>query len=278
MEQILPLVDKIPAFPQSVTRVLSLASDINCQARALVEVVSHDPVLTMKILRLVNSSYFGRAHKVTSIHQALVNIGLNTLKNTALSLALLGALPRKSETGFDIDALWVHSLAVGLAARRLALAVGHKRAEAEDFFVAGLLHDMGKLVFAQYLPAPFAQALEAAASGELPLYAAEERFLGVTHAQAGALLAQRWMLSETLVLGIARHHTPDDGEPSPLADVLCAANEAVKALGLGASGDSSQQALTPGTRQRLGLDAAQCQTALEGLAEEMENSRMLLAL
>jgi HD-like signal output (HDOD) protein len=278
MEQILPLVDKIPAFPQSVARVLSLASDINCQARDLVEVVSHDPVLTMKILRLVNSSYFGRAYKVTSIHQALVNIGLNTLKNTALSLALLGALPRKSETGFDIDALWVHSLAVGLAARRLALAAGHKRAQAEDFFVAGLLHDMGKLVFAQYLPAPFAQALEAAATGELPLYSAEERFLGVTHAQAGALLAQRWMLSETLVLGIARHHTPDDGEPSPLADVLCAANEAVKALGLGASGDSSQQTLTEETRQRLGLDAAQCLAALEGLAEEMEQSRMLLTL
>lgn len=278
LEHILPLVDKIPAFSQSVSRVLALASDINCQARDLVEVVSRDPVLTMKILRLVNSSFFGRPFKVTSIHQALVNIGLNTLKNTALSLALLGVLPRKSASGLDIDALWLHCLAVGLAARRLALATGLPRGEAEDFFVAGLLHDVGKLVFAQYLPKQYAQALASAAADQLPLHVAEKRFLGATHAQAGALLVQRWKLSDALVLGLARHHTPNAGEPSKVADILFTANLAVKKLGLGASGDCSSQGLPAAVRQRLGLSSAQYKAVLDGLAQEMEDSRALLSV
>ena len=276
VDRLLPLVEKIPAFSQSVARVMQMASDINCPAKDLVEVVSLDPVLTMKILRLVNSAYFGRPSKVTSIHQALVNIGLNTLKNTALSLALLGVLPKKSESGFDIEALWLHCLAVGLAARRLALARGRPRGQAEDYFVAGLLHDMGKLIFAQYLAGDYAQALAAASSGKLPLHAAEELFLGATHAQAGALLARRWKLSEDLVLGLARHHTPDQGEASDLADVLFLANLSVKRLGLGASGDLSTGALPPGVRGRLGLDGEHFKAALEGLAEEVENSRLLL--
>ena len=278
IDQLLPLVEKIPAFSQSVARVLSLASDINCSAKDMVEVVSRDPVLTMKILRLVNSAYFGRPSKVTSIHQALVNIGLNTLKNTALSLALLGVLPRKSESGFDIDGLWLHCLAVGLASRRLALATGHARSEAEEFFVAGLLHDMGKLIFAQYLPQEYAKALSSAASGKLPLHAAEELFLSVTHAQAGALLAQRWKLSEALVLGLARHHTPEQGEPSAMADVLFASNQVVKKLGLGSSGDFSSTTLPPGVRERLGLDPAGFKAAMEGLSEEMDSARAILSV
>ncbi|MBF0515225.1 MAG: HDOD domain-containing protein [Desulfovibrionaceae bacterium] len=277
-ERLLPLVEKIPAFSQSVSRVLSLASDINCSPKVLVEVVSGDPVLTMKILRLVNSAYFGLPNKITSVHQALVNLGLNTLKHTALSLAMLGVLPRKNDAGLDIDALWLHSLAVGLAARRLAQAKGVPKAESEDYFVAGLLHDVGKLVYASYEPARFARALETAALDQVDLTVPERAELGATHAEVGALLAERWGLAEPLRLALAGHHAPSDETPAMLTDVVFVANQVVKRKNLGFSGNPALTPMPAGVRERLTLTAEAVGAALEELPLELQNARVILQL
>lgn len=276
-EAILALVDGIPAFSNSVARVLQLSSDLNCSARELLEVVSTDPVLTMKILRLVNSAYFGRSKRVTSLHQAMVTLGLNTLKNTALSLAMLGVLPKKSRSGFDIDALWVHSLAASLAARRLALHLGLGRGEAEDCFVAGLLHDVGKLVLAQFRPNEFAQALEQAAKNNTPPFEAEEAIFGVDHAAVGAALARRWELPPALADALAGHHNPD-ATPAMMTDIVCAANLSTLRLGLGASGDARTPDFPAGLAARLGFGAPVAAALLHGLDKELERSRILLQL
>lgn len=277
-QRLLSLVEKIPAFSQSVSRVLSLAGDINCSPKTLVEVVSGDPVLTMKILRLVNSAYFGLANRVTSVHQALVTLGLNTLKHTALSLAMLGVLPRKNEAGLDIDALWLHSLAVGLAARRLAQAKGVSRSESEDYFVAGLLHDVGKLVYARYEPKRFARALEAAALDQVDLTVSEQAVLGATHAEVGALLAQRWGLPEPLGGALAGHHAPSDENPSQLTDVVFVANQVVKRRNLGFSGNPVLSPMPAGVRERLMLNSDVVADALAELPEELQNARVMLQL
>jgi len=277
-ERLLPLVEKIPAFSQSVSRVLSLAADINCSPKALVDVVSGDPVLTMKILRLVNSAYFGLANRVTSVHQALVTLGLNTLKHTALSLAMLGVLPKENEAGFDIDALWLHSLAVGLAARRLARVKGVPRSESEDYFVAGLLHDVGKLVYARYEPERFARALEAAALDQVDLTVSEQAALGATHAEVGALLARRWGLPESLALALAGHHAPNDDPASQLTDVVFVANQVVKRRNLGFSGNPVLSPLPAGVRGRLGLGSDAVADALADLPGELQNARVMLQL
>ncbi|MDP2847413.1 MAG: HDOD domain-containing protein [Humidesulfovibrio sp.] len=273
----LALVDNIPAFSKSVTRVLHLASDLNCSARDLLEVVSTDPVLTMKVLRLVNSAYFGRSQKVTSVHQAMVTLGLNTLKNVALSLAMLGALPKKSSSGFDIDALWEHSLAVGLAARRLARQQNLSRTEAEDCFVAGLLHDVGKLVLAQFRPQEFADALDEARQQGRPLHEAERASIGVDHAELGAALARRWELPPALVNALAGHHDPE-AAPAPMTDVIFAANQVAKRLTLGDSGDMQTLPFPSGLAERLGLDAGAATALMPDLGDELERSRILLKL
>ena len=277
-QRLLPLVEKIPAFSQSVSRVLSLAADINCSPKTLVEVVSGDPVLTMKILRLVNSAYFGLASRVTSVHQALVTLGLNTLKHTALSLAMLGVLPRENEAGLDIDALWLHSLAVGLAARRLARAKGVSKSEAEDYFVAGLLHDVGKLVYARYEPKLFARALETAALDQVDLTVSEQAALGATHAEVGALLARRWGLPEALGGALAGHHAPDDETPSQITDVVFVANQLVKRRNLGFSGNPVLTPMPAGVRARLALQADAVGEALADLPGELQNARVMLQL
>lgn len=276
--RLLPLVEKIPAFPQSVNRVLQLASDINCSTKDLVEVVSSDPVLTMRVLRLVNSAYFGLRNPVASIHQALVNLGVNTLKNIALSLAMLGALPRENGAGFDTEACWVHSLAVGLAARRLAGIAGVDRAEAEEFFVTGLLHDVGKLVLARHAPEEYRRALEAAAANASDLFETETSMLDATHAEVGAVLAGHWGLPETLGLALARHHAPDDGEPTLMADAVFAANQLTKRLGLGFSGNPVWQPFPAGVAKRLGMNADQALVSMADLPGELERAKAFLHL
>ncbi len=92
-KDLLEIVEKMPVFPRSVHRVIELTSDINSDPRDLVEVIEHDPILIMKVIKLVNSSYFGLAQKITYVNHAVVYIGINTVKNLALSAATLGVLP-----------------------------------------------------------------------------------------------------------------------------------------------------------------------------------------
>jgi len=277
-EIILPLVEKIPAFSQSVSRVLALTSDINCSPRELVEVVSLDPVLTLKILKLVNSAYFGLAQKVTSIHHALVYLGLNTLKNITLSLAMIGALPRKNKAGFNADAFWLHSLGTGVAARLLARTRRTPGDEAEEYFVAGLLHDVGKLVFARYMPEQFKDALKAAGEGGVSLCEAEKRAIGADHAEVGAMLAVKWQLSGELAASLGRHHVPEEGEALPMLDAVFAADQTVKALGYGFSGDPTPRPLPEAVAARLGMNLEELAASMPSLGGELDKARILITL
>src|ERR1035437_1151040 len=103
------MVEKMPAFTQNVLRVIELTSDINSDPKDLVEVIQCDPILMMRILKLVNSPYFGLAQKISSINHAVVYIGINTVKNLALSTAIIGVLPRTNAAGFDMDGFLRHS-------------------------------------------------------------------------------------------------------------------------------------------------------------------------
>ncbi len=275
-EIIVPLVEKIPAFPQSVNKVLALTSDINCSPKELVEVVSLDPVLTLKILKLVNSAYFGLANKVTSIRHALVYLGLNTLKNITLSLAMIGALPKKNKAGFDSNALWIHSLAVGSAAKLLARARGAAKDETEDYFVAGLLHDVGKLVFARYMPDEFKAALDKAKAEDISLHDAEKQVISATHAEVGAMLAKKWELPDNLAACLGRHHVPDKGGPLPMLDVVFAANQAAKAMQFGYGGDAKPCVFPEGVASRLGFDLEETNASLPDLQEELDKAAIMI--
>ena len=116
-EKLATLVDDMPAFSSSVMRVMDLTADINCSPKELVEVIDHDPVMTMKILKLVNSAYFGLRSEVVSIKQGVVILGINTLKNLAITIAAVGMLPRNSVKGFDSQEFLLHSLGTATITR-----------------------------------------------------------------------------------------------------------------------------------------------------------------
>jgi putative nucleotidyltransferase with HDIG domain len=229
-------VERMPAFPKSVQAILELTRNINCLPKELVGVVEKDPVMTMKILRVINSAYYGLPNKITSVGQSVVYLGINTIKNLALSFAAVGILPRFNTTSFDIQRYLLHSLTVASVARILC----EKRARAEvdptDCYIAGLLHDFGKVVFAQFMPGDFVRALAIAADQGKPLFQAEQEVIGADHAFVGALLAKKWQFAEALVLCIRDHHK-EDAEPTAMLDCLRMADIVCRKLAFGDSGN-----------------------------------------
>ena len=112
-------VEKMPAFPKSVQRILELTRDINCKPKELVGVIEKDPVMTIKLLRILNSAYYSFPNPITSVHQSVVYLGLNTIKHMALSFATVGVLPPDNDAGFDINSYLMHSLTTATIARML---------------------------------------------------------------------------------------------------------------------------------------------------------------
>jgi HD-like signal output (HDOD) protein len=250
-KDLLEMVEKMPAFPGSVHRIIQLTSDINSAPRDLVEVIEHDPILIMKILKLVNSPYFGLADKITSVNHAVVYIGINTIKNLALSTAMLGVLPRTNNAGFEMDAFLLHSLSTAVIARIFARKLKIPEKEAFDFFLSGLLHDFGKIVFAHFMPNDFKQVLQMAKEEGLPLYKAEQKIFTADHTEIGSLLGEKWNLPAHLIACIKYHHCPDR-EESLITDTLFAADQISKALKIGFGGETRIEKLPDGILERFG--------------------------
>lgn len=154
-EKLEKMVDKMPAFPSSVSQILELTSDINSSPKELISVIEHDPVLTLKILKLVNSAYFGLSREVTSIKKSVVYIGLNSVKNISISIAAIGVLPKKSLSGFSMVDFLLHSLTTAAVARLLGKSKGVSETQLGDYFVTSLLHDIGQLALSQFFPKQF---------------------------------------------------------------------------------------------------------------------------
>ncbi|QGY40574.1 HDOD domain-containing protein [Pseudodesulfovibrio cashew] len=277
-EKLMAAVERMPAFPKSVNRVLKLAGDINCSQKELVEVIKKDPVFTLKILRLVNSPYFGLSREITSINHASVYLGLNTLKNVALGLAAVGAMPGSGEAGMDMGAFWLHSLAVAAGARMLGAMLGVSRDEAADYFAAGLLHDIGKVVFALYMSEGFAEVRLRMSEPGASLIEAEKDVLGATHCEMGAMLAEKWNLPGELRDVIARHHAPDVGAPSQLVDCVFAADQISKKLAFGSAGSYTVRPLPGPVAARFASDLDGLIGEMATLDEEVERARIFIKL
>jgi len=202
----------MPAFPASVQKVITLTSDLDSSPKDLVKVIDHDPVLTMKILKVANSAYFGLSRRIVSINHAVVYLGLNTVKHVALAIAAIGALPRTNDANFDMDDFLLHSLTTAVLTRSLAREMQIAEVAAANFFVAGLLHDIGQVVFAQFKPDEFLACLRLAREKQLPIHEAEDELLGNNHAELGAVLCETWSFPDDLVSAIRAHHMPGTGK------------------------------------------------------------------
>jgi putative nucleotidyltransferase with HDIG domain len=251
-KKLLAFVDKMPAFRSSVLRLLHLASNLNADSREIVQVIETDPLMTVKILKVINSPFYGLAKKISSVQRAVVYLGINTVKNMALSVAAVGTLPTKNKAGFDNKAFLLHSVTTAALCKMLAGRLGVPLVQSSDYFVAGLLHDFGKIVFAEYAPESYKQVLQRAKHEGRSLHLLELEILGIDHSQAGKMLAQHWGLDDTLIEAIDHHH--NDHMHTAIGDCLMAANQISKKLAFGFAGNTVIEELPESTVRLFGYD------------------------
>jgi len=252
----------------------------------MVQVIRNDPVMTVKVLRVVNSAYYGLDKQITSIDHAVLFLGFNTIKNLALSLTAISMLPSNPLAGFDGQGYLQHSLLTAALARQLAQAqesgallpaLPQVAADPHDTFIAGLLHDFGKVVVAQFMPVEFRRALEASLWQEQPLHLALHNVLGADHADVGAMLAERWRFASDLVQTIRHQHHPEQWD-TPMTACVFAANQISKAWGQDFGGYVGPPLWPACVAARLGGDLSTVRSALGDPGELLAESALLAHL
>jgi HD-like signal output (HDOD) protein len=226
---LLAAIDRIHAFPVTAQNILKLTGDVTCSPRDLVDVIDRDPIITIKLLRVVNSAHYSLPRKITSIDHAVVLLGFNTVKNLALGIAALGMGETLSHPSFNARSYVRHSLAAAVIARHLGVHIG--AADPHDFFIAGLLHDFGKVVLAEVLPAQFQKALEYSVWHEVSLHQSLLELAGMDHAAVGAALLEKWRFPANLVLAV-RDQYAVGSTGSDMAVCVYAANQICKQVGV----------------------------------------------
>lgn len=220
----------LPTLPTVVSKMLQMIDSRKSSAETLARLISTDQALTAKLLKLANSAYYGYAREISTINMAVVVLGFNTVKELVLGLTVFDVFKDKGDsgaTGFDAVKFWEHSAACGVAARTIAKSAAPRYAG--EVFVAGLLHDMGKMILNQYFENELAQISQLVASGEAQtLEDAEEHVLGVSHGTVGAWLAEKWNLPYMICDAVRNHHRPWEAQVDSafvslvtLADILC---------------------------------------------------------
>ena len=242
-------VDGMPAFPKSVQRILELARDVNSTPKDLVDVIDKDPVVTVKILKVVNSAYYSLPKQITSIGHAVVYLGFNTIKNLALSIAAIGMLPKDNPSGFDVQQYLLHSLATAGIAKQLAHRVSD--ADPMDCFIAGLLHDFGKVVFAQFMPTEFKAALLDSQTQNLPLHLSLQKHIGADHFVVGAMLVEKWRFAPALIDTIG-HQSLQTLHDTDMIACVFGANQISKRLKYGFAGNPCIDEFPATVQKRLG--------------------------
>lgn len=204
--------ENLPSLPTVAVQVLTMTQADDLSVSEIARVIQQDPALTGRLLKIVNSSLFGMSRKISSLQQAMVVLGLRTVKVMVLSFSLVDTMRSRKGGGFDFAAYWRRSLTTAVTSRLLAEQV-HK-AISDEAFVSGLLCDLGILAAFQCAHELYEPVLVKYESGFEPFQTVEQSVLGVTHQELSAELLNHWSLPETLCNAVRSHHAPV-GDPIP---------------------------------------------------------------
>jgi len=203
----------LPALPTVAMEISQMVDNPKTSASKLGKVISTDQALTARLLKIANSPFYGFPKKISTIDFAIIVLGYDALKEIVISTSLVSSLQRKSDAHFDAKIFWDHSIITGVLARRLSRDLGYRISG--EVFVGGLLHDMGLSVLHRYFHHEYKRVVEIARETDLTFLEAEESVLGVTHAEVGGWLAERWNLPDHLVEAISFHHSPGKATRNP---------------------------------------------------------------
>lgn len=255
-DEIIAKIGDLPSLPTVAARINAEIENEGLSAKRLGAIISEDPSLASRILRLANSAFYGMPRQIASIERAVMILGFDTVKNLALSISIFSFFKQGISPAIDVIGLWNHSLGVAVSSRILVKLTNPKLAE--QAFLFGIVHDVGKIALISQCLEDMEQVCQQIKAG-LSQEEAERQVFGFTHQKIGAMLIKAWKFPESIVTAVKLHHDlpptlkDTDEETTHLTLALAAANQLAKALALGVSTNPKREVIPSSMWGRLGI-------------------------
>jgi putative nucleotidyltransferase with HDIG domain len=270
-KRVIDRIDDLPTLPRTILRITELVNNPKSSAKDLARVITDDQVLTARLLKLVNSSFYGFPQRISTVTGAIVLLGFDAIRNLLLTTSVFDVFSRKDIQGrLKQEEFWDHSLACAVGAKVIANHI--RKDKVEELFVSGLLHDIGKIVEMMFLPEEFNRITTLVDERRILMCQAEAEVLGYTHAEIGKLLAEKWNLPPKLISIISHHHEPGaagaftlDAAVVHLADIFC------RALSIGFGGDDQIPPLDQVAWQTLKIKTDTFESIMAEMQAEFED-------
>jgi putative nucleotidyltransferase with HDIG domain len=281
MEQVIQKVkdsiEKMPTLSPLTHKIVQVANDRRSSAQDLTDVIQLDPVLTAKVIKMVNSAYFGLPQKVKSLKQTIVMLGINTVKNVALSSSFTNNVRIKEKTKLSGNDFWQHSLGTAVASKLIAKELGIDSKFLEEYFIAGLIHDIGKVLINNFFSDEMNQILELSAQKKASITDIEKQVLQLTHEEIGIAIGKKWNFESPLLFAVGKHHNPaTSGSSAIFSMIIFLADTFVKILDIGFSGNYKIETVPEEIWNALQLNEGKVFTALLPINEEIDKAKLFL--
>jgi putative nucleotidyltransferase with HDIG domain len=272
-------IDSMPSLSITVSKIIEVVKNPQATAKDLNKVISLDPVLVGKVLKLINSAYYGLSNKVTSLVTAIIMLGMNTIKNLALSTAVLGNMKKDHNfKALNIDGFWRHSIGVGVLSKLIAAKIGIPTNKREEYFIGGLLHDIGKIPLNELFEESYMQAIRAADMKKAKLLDMEKEVIGITHTDVGKMIAEKWNLMDETFECVLYHHDSNMASEKNyklvtsvhIADIYCNMNQ------VGFSGNRHAEQIGDHLFESIGINEGTLEELIDSMSEELDKASVFL--
>jgi putative nucleotidyltransferase with HDIG domain len=242
LEELISRAGGLPALPATHSRLMTLLSEEDYSTTDVAKTISADPAMSLKVLKLANSSLYGLNRMIDSVQKAVVILGGRELVGLTLTTAVLDSFGSEFENPyFKLKDFWIHSKSVAITASLLVQRFGRRTVPSADVaWAAGLMHDIGRLLLVRSTPDEYAQVIESSKSQTCALENAESKYFGFTHADLAAALAESWNLPQSLTHALQYHHHPETIKSNeseyPIVAIIHLADYFSKVAGYGIPG------------------------------------------
>ena len=261
-------ITDLPTLPVVVAEISNQIGNPTTNAADIGKLIEQDQALTSKVLRLVNSAYYGFPKQIKSIQHAVVILGFNKVKTLIITASVFNAFKGGKAEGLNLYRFWQHSLGTALASKVAAEMIGISH-YSEEAFLGGLLHDLGKVILDQFQPAIYGPIVKYANDKGILVVDAEMEVMGLTHANVGGWIMEKWRLPSTIVRMVADHHHPNSTtERRELISAIHLGDILARSLGIGNGGDNRMPTIDPLVVSNYSVNATFLNTAVSRLIAE----------